>query len=222
MMILRVLLAEDSYIVRQGLERILSTEAEIQVVGSCGDMDELMRSLELAAPDVVVTDIRMPPSGTDEGLRVAAWLRESGSDIGVVVLSQYVEPGYARALLEGGAQGRAYLLKDNVAHGGQLVHAVREVARGGCVVDPQVVDALMAAKDRLVQSRLRDLTPRERDVLRLLAEGRSNVGIAEGLGISASAVEKHVNAIFSKLELVDQTGTHRRVRAALLHLAEPA
>jgi DNA-binding NarL/FixJ family response regulator len=217
---IRVAVAEDNYVVRAGIEKILEADPDIELVGSCGDLDSLDRLIAAASPHVVVTDIRMPPAQADEGLEIARRLRRAESAIGVVVLSQYAEPTYARALLEDGAAGRAYLLKDRVSHGSQLLRAVREVAEGGSMVDPEVVSGLMAARTRQSGSALAELTSRERDVLTLIAEGRSNQGIAQTLAVSQSAVEKHVNAIFSKLLLDAEGGAHRRVRAALLYLAD--
>jgi DNA-binding NarL/FixJ family response regulator len=217
---IRVAVAEDNYVVRAGIEKILEADPDIELVGSCGDLDSLDRLIASASPDVVVTDIRMPPAQSDEGLEIARRLRRAESAIGVVLLSQYAEPTYARALLEDGAAGRAYLLKDRVSHGSQLLRAVREVAEGGSMVDPEVVSGLISARARRAGSALAELTPREREVLTLIAEGRSNQGIAQTLAVSQSAVEKHVNAIFSKLGLDGEGGAHRRVRAALMYLAD--
>ncbi len=217
---IRVAVAEDNYVVRAGIEKILEAAPDVELVGSCGDLDSLDRLIAAASPHVVVTDIRMPPGQSNEGLEIAHRLRRAESAIGVVVLSQYAEPTYARALLEDGAAGRAYLLKDRVSHGSQLLWAVREVAEGGSLVDPEVVSGLITAQARRSGSALADLTPREREVLTLIAEARSNQGIAGTLGVSQSAVEKHVNAIFSKLGLDEEGGAHRRVRAALLYLAD--
>jgi len=171
-------------------------------------------------PDVVLTDIRMPPTGTDEGVRAANELRRTAPGIGVVVLSQYVEPAYALALLEEGSDGRAYLLKERVSDVDQLRDAINEVARGGSVIDPKVVEALVEARSRAKESPLRFLTPREQEVLAEMARGRNNAGIGEALGLSERAVEKHINSIFAKLALSEEPDSHRRVKAVLLYLAD--
>ncbi len=168
---------------------------------------------------MVVTDIRMPPTGTDEGIRAAAELRESRPEIGVVVLSQYSEPAYALSFLDGGSRGRAYLLKERVSDIGQLAAAIREVAAGGSVIDPLVVDSLVAARSRPANSPLRLLTPREREILVEMARGKNNAAVAESLVLSERAVEKHINSIFSKLGLGAEPGVHRRVKAVLLFLS---
>lgn len=167
----------------------------------------------------MITDIRMPPTGTDEGLRAAERLRAERPEVGVVVLSQYAEPEYALALLEKGASGRAYLLKERVSDIDQLVGAVREVARGGSVIDPRVVEVLVAARSAVRDSPIAQLTPRERDVLQQVAMGKNNAGIAAALFLTERAVEKHINAIFSKLDLSEEPDVHRRVKAALVYLA---
>jgi DNA-binding NarL/FixJ family response regulator len=171
-------------------------------------------------PDVVVTDIRMPPSGTDEGIRAANAVRERHPGVGVVVLSQYANPDYALALLEGGSARRAYLLKERVGDVEELLGAIREVARGGSVVDPKVVDALVTATSRAVKSDLDRLTPREGEILGEMATGKSNAAIAASLVLSERAVEKHTNSIFSKLGLTEEPDVNRRVKAVLLYLAE--
>src|SRR5215210_194725 len=193
-----VALAEDSLIVREGIQQLLATEPEIALVASCGDLDSLLAAVEAHQPDVVVTDIRMPPTLTDEGLQIAARLRRSHPQVGVVLLSQFDAPVYARALLQEGSAGRAYLLKERVSDPGQLVGAVREVARGGSVIDPAVVEVLVSASGRARSSPLADLTPRERDVLTQIAQGRSNAGVAGALYLSERAVEKHINTLFAK------------------------
>jgi DNA-binding NarL/FixJ family response regulator len=219
-MSLRVVIAEDNLLVREGIERLLGVQEGIEVVASCGSYDELMTSVAEHTPDVVLTDIRMPPTGTDEGVRAAAALRREHPDIGVVVLSQYVDPAYALALLEHGSEGRAYLLKERVSDATQLVQAIREVARGGSVIDPVVVEALVASRVARSSSALDRLTPRERDVLEQMAQGRNNAGIAQALYLSERAVEKHINSLFSKLGLSEETDVHRRVKAVLLFLSE--
>ncbi|HXY42570.1 MAG TPA: response regulator transcription factor [Acidimicrobiales bacterium] len=216
----RVLLAEDNLLVREGLAKLLSTADDLEVVAVCGDYDELVAKTESDSPDVVVTDIRMPPTGTDEGIRAAAELRSTRPKVGVVVLSQYLEPGYAVTLFDSGSNGRAYLLKDRVSDLDQLVAAVRTVAAGGSVIDPLVVDSLVAARSKAPDSPLARLTGRELDVLREMATGKSNGGIAQALVLSERAVEKHINSIFSKLDLGAEPGIHRRVKAVLLFLAD--
>ena len=219
-MALRVVLAEDNYLLREGLRQLLALSDEVEVVAGCGDLPELDQAIARESPDVVVTDIRMPPTGTDEGIRAANRLRAEGSTIGVVVLSQFSEPEYALALLQAGAAGRAYLLKERVSDLGQLLHAIREVAAGRSVIDAAVVETLVAARTAAAGSPLTQLTPRETEVLSQVAQGRNNAGIASVLSLTDRAVEKHINAIFSKLELSEAPDTHRRVKATLLFLAE--
>ena len=216
----RVVVAEDNYLLREGIRQLLETSDEIELGAATGDLPSLERAIEEQNPDVVITDIRMPPTGTDEGLRAAEKLREERPQVGVVVLSQYIEPEYALTLLEKGAAGRGYLLKERVSDIEQLVAAVQEVARGGSVIDPKVVEALVAARTRSTTSPLVQLTPRELEVLELVAQGRNNMGIAHALFLSERAVEKHINAIFSKLGVSEEAETHRRVKAVLLYLAE--
>jgi len=217
---LRVVLAEDHYLVREGTRRLLDASPDVDVVAACGDLDELLAAVDAELPDVVVTDIRMPPTGTDEGIRAAEQLRESQPKIGVVVLSQYAEPRYALALLEGGTAGRAYLLKERVADVDQLVAAIRAVAEGGSVVDPKVVEALVAENARAEKSPLHDLTPRETDVLREMASGKNNAAIAATLFLTERSVEKVIHSIFLKLGLGWETSIHKRVKAVILYLAE--
>ena len=217
---IKVVLAEDSYLVREGVRRLLEHEPDIELVAVCEDYDSLLEAIAGTEPDVLLTDIRMPPTGTDEGVRAAERLRQLRPTAGVVLLSQYADPAYALAFLEGGTEGRAYLLKERVADLDQLLAAIREVARGGSVIDPKVVEVLVAGRSRNAQSPLARLTPREREVLALLAEGRSNAAVAEGLVLSERAVEKHINSIFAKLGLPETRDAHRRVKAVLLFLAE--
>jgi len=212
----RVVLAEDAYLVREGVRRLLETQPDIEVVAVCGSLDELLATVAADPPDVVLTDIRMPPTGTNEGIRAAEELRESHPDVGVVVLSNYVEPGYALALLERGTAGRAYLLKERVEEVEQLTAAIRAVADGGSAIDPRVVEALVAGKE----SKLHDLTPRERDVLREMAEGKNNAAIAGSLFLTERSVEKVIHSIFLKLGLAWETAVHKRVKAVILYLAE--
>src|SRR6478735_5924551 len=219
-MAVRVVVAEDNYLVREGIARLLEAQEGIELVDTCADLDSLLAMVDACAPDVVLTDIRMPPTGTDEGVRAANELRTSHPDVGVVVLSQYVEPGYALALLESGSEGRAYLLKERVSDVDQLLHAIREVAGGGSVIDPKVVEALVAARSRRRDSPLEHLTPREREVLAEMAQGRNNAAVAAALGLSERAVEKHINSVFAKLALSEEPDVHRRVKAVLLYLAD--
>jgi DNA-binding NarL/FixJ family response regulator len=215
----RIVLAEDNYLVREGLHKLVETEPDLEVVAVCADYDELRAAVEAHNPDVVVTDIRMPPTGTDEGIRAAAELRETRPQVGVVVLSQYSEPAYALSFLDGGSRGRAYLLKERVSDIGQLAAAIREVAAGGSVIDPLVVDSLVAARSKPADSPLRRLTPREAEILVEMARGKNNAAVAESLVLSERAVEKHINSIFSKLGLTAEPGVHRRVKAVLLFLS---
>jgi DNA-binding NarL/FixJ family response regulator len=217
---LRVLVAEDNLLVREGIVKLLDACEETTVVGACSTYDELLAAAAADNPDVVLTDIRMPPTGTDEGIRAAAELRERHPEIGVVVLSQYVEPAYAISLFDQGSSGRGYLLKERVSDAGQIVHAIEEVARGGSVIDPLVVETLVQSRLKRSASPIESLTPREREVLEEMAQGRNNAGIAAALFLSERAVEKHINALFSKLGLSEEPDTHRRVKAVLLFLAE--
>ena len=217
---IRVVVADDNLIVREGLRRLLELDPEVTVVASCGDLDELLAAVEREAPDVAVTDIRMPPTGSDEGVRAALELRGTHPGVGVVVLSQYADPAYAIALLEHGSQRRAYLLKDRVDDREQLAGAIRAVAAGGSFIDPAVVEALVAARKTAEASPLEELTPRELDVLREMAKGANNAAIAEALVITERSVESYVHAIFSKLGLAWEDNVHRRVKAVLVYLSE--
>ena len=212
---MRVVLAEDSVLLREGIARILD-EAGIEVVGKAGDADDLLRKVRAHKPDVAITDIRMPPSHTDEGLRAAHEIRGELPEVGVLVLSQYVEEGYALDLLADNAAGLGYLLKDRVGDVDAFLDAVRRVADGGSALDPEVVSQLLGRKRR--DDPLDELTAREREVLGLMAEGRSNHAIAETLVVTERAVEKHVTNIFSKLDLVNTPEDHRRVLAVLAYL----
>jgi DNA-binding NarL/FixJ family response regulator len=218
---IRVVLADDSLIVREGIHQLLEGEDGIEVVASCGDLDEVSEAVRTLSPDVLVTDIRMPPSNTNEGIRLAGTLRESDPTLGVVVLSQYAEPEYVLALLESGSDRRGYLLKERVRARAELRSAIEVVAGGGSVIDPKIVEVLVAARARAEESRLAQLTPRERQVLAEIAQGRSNTAIAESLVLTKRAVEKHINSIFLKLGLADAEDVSKRVTAALLFLAEP-
>jgi DNA-binding NarL/FixJ family response regulator len=218
--VLRVVIAEDNALLRDGLVRLMDAQDDLDVVASCGDLPQLLRAVEDHRPDVVVTDIRMPPTGTDEGIQAAADLRTGQPDIGVVVLSQYANPAYALALLDGGSEGRAYLLKERVANVDELLAAVREVARGGSVIDPKVVESLVAATSGRRTTELDRLTPRETEILREMATGKNNAAIAGALILSERAVEKHTNSIFSKLDLTAEPNVNRRVKAVLMYLSE--
>ena len=217
---IRVVFAEDNYLVREGVVRLLEGVEDVELVAVCEDAPSLRAAVEDASPDVVVTDIRMPPTGSDEGLRIAAELRDSHPDVGVVVLSQFVDPPYAVALLERGASGRAYVLKERVRDLDQLVGAIREVASGGSVVDAKVVEALVAARSRDEASQLAELTPRERQTLEEMAQGKSNAAIAQALFITEHSVEKVIHSIFLKLGLTWQPDINRRVKAVLVYLSE--
>ena len=216
----RLVLAEDHYLVREGIRRLLETQPDLEVVAVCGDLDSLLAAVEAERPDVVVTDIRMPPGGADEGIQAAGRLRETNPEIGVVVLSQYANPGYALALLEHGSAGRAYLLKERVKDIGQLEAAIHAVAEGGSVIDPSVVEALVAQNARDDESPLSQLSPRENDVLREMAEGKTNAAIADALFLTERSVEKVIHSIFMKLGLTWETAVHKRVTAVILYLAE--
>jgi DNA-binding NarL/FixJ family response regulator len=217
---IRLVLAEDHYLVREGIRRLLDAQPDMDVAAACGDLDALLEAVEAENPDVVVTDIRMPPGGVDEGIHAALRLRETKPELGVVVLSTYAEPSYALALLESGSAGRAYLLKERVEDIEQLAAAIRAVAGGGSVIDPKVVEALVAEKARDEESPLAQLTPRERDVLREMAEGKNNAGIAGALVLTERSVEKVIHSIFLKLGLAWEPAVHKRVKAVILYLAE--
>ena len=215
-----VVLAEDSYLMREGLASLLEALDDVELVATCENYDQLIDAVGEHRPNVVITDIRMPPTQTDEGIRAANYIREHYPDTGVVVLSQYMEPEYALRLFRDGSSGRAYLLKERVGDLDALASAMTEVMRGGSVVDPQVVDVLVSARVREEESLLRRLSPRELEALAAMAAGLNNTGIADALFISQRAVEKHINSIFTKLDLSFETETHHRVRAVLLYLAE--
>jgi DNA-binding NarL/FixJ family response regulator len=215
-----VALAEDSLIVREGIQRLLANTPDVEIVAMCGDLDSLIDAVDADPPDVVLTDIRMPPSETDEGIRIAARLRDSHPQIGVVVLSQYSDPAYALALLESGSDRRAYLLKERVHDREQLLATIHAVAEGGSVIDPKIVEVLVVAKTRADRSPLTELTPREHEVLSEIAQGKSNTAIAESLVLTKRAVEKHINSIFMKLGLSDEEDVAKRVKATLIFLAE--
>lgn len=217
---IRLVIAEDNYLVREGLCRLLESHPDIDIVATGDDFDSLVHAVEVEQPDVVLTDIRMPPLGTDEGIRAANRFRESFPDMGVVVLSQHDEADYALALLEHGSEGRAYLLKERVSDLDQLIGTIRQVADGGSFIDPKVVESLVAARARAASSPLAALTPRETEVLSEMAQGKTNAAIAASLFLTERAVEKHINSIFSKLQLSGEKDLHRRVKAVLLFLSE--
>ena len=222
-MAIRVVLGDDSYLIREGLRQVLADAPQVTVEADCGDADDLFDQVEARRPDVVITDIRMPPTQTDEGIRLAARLRVSHPGIGVVVLSQYADPAYVLQLLEGGSDGRAYLLKERVHDRRELVAAIEAVAQGQSVIDPKIVEILVTAKARGERSPLAELTPRELEVLAAIAEGRSNAAISDSLVLTKRAVEKHINAIFLKLNLSHSQSAEEvspRVKAALVFLAE--
>ena len=217
---IRVVVAEDSYVIREFLTATLSAAAEVELVAVCTNGKELQTAIATWDPDVVLTDIRMPPSGAEEGVRIAASLRDTHPEIGVVVLSQYAEPAYAIRLLEHGSGGRAYLLKERIRNKEQLLDAIKAVAHGGSVIDPIIVDVLIEARSRAAKSQLSQLTSRERELLAEIAAGKSNSAIAESLVLTKRAVEKHVNSIFSKLNLPETQDVSRRVKATLIFLSE--
>lgn len=217
---IRLVIADDHYLVREGVRRLLESQSDLEVAAVCGDLESLLAAVKEEKPDVVVTDIRMPPGDTDEGIRAAETLRETDPDVGVVVLSQYANPAYALALLESGSARRSYLLKERVQDLEYLVSAIHTVAEGGSVIDPKVVDALVADNARVDESRLNQLTPRERDVLREMAMGKSNAAIGESLFLAERSVEKVIHSIFLKLGLTWETAVHKRVKAVILYLSE--
>ena len=216
---LRVVVADDSYLVREALSHLLDSDPRVDLIATCQDGDELVETVAAQLPDVVITDIRMPPSGDDEGIVFANRLRDTHPDIGVVVVSQYADPRYGLALLERGSDRRAYLLKDRLRNREHLISAVYAVAAGGSVVDAKVVEALIAARTHDAHAPLDELTRREREILGHMAQGKSNQAIAEELFLSKRAVEKHINAIFMKLGLAHAEDVSRRVKAALIYLA---
>jgi DNA-binding NarL/FixJ family response regulator len=218
-MALRVVVAEDVLIVREGVLRMLGFQDDLEVVADVDDLPQLLAAVDEHEPDVVLTDIRMPPTGTDEGIQAALTLRDSHPELGVVVLSQHIDAGWALDLFARGSERRAYLLKERVSEPGQLVAAIREVAGGGSVVDPKVVESLLASRTHK-RSALDDLTQREREVLGEIAQGKSNAAVAKSLFLSVRAVEKHINSLFSKLGLSEEQDVHRRVKAVLLYLSD--
>lgn len=214
----RVVIADDEYLVREGARSVLSAVPGIEVVGLAGDPEELMGVIEETMPDVIVLDIKMPPTHRAEGIEAAHVVREKYPNIGVVILSQYADPEYALELLRHGSNSLAYLLKERLGRPAQLAEAIREVAQGGSILDPKVVDALMEAQRRRSRSRLHGLTEREHEVLTQMATGRTNAAIAAGLYLSERAVEKHINSIFRKLGLSEELDVNHRVAAVLFFL----
>lgn len=217
---MRVVLAEDNVLLRQGLVALLGEHPAVAEVVETGDLGELLDAVDRDRPDVVLADIRMPPTHTDEGIRAAERFRTSHPELGVLVLSQHADAEGALALVAGGSRGRGYLLKERVADVEQLVSALEAVERGDSVIDPHVVDALMRHRMRFEAGPVTRLTPREREVLGLIASGDSNSAIASRLHITSRAVEKHINSIFTKLDLPVGDHTHRRVAAVLLYLGD--
>jgi DNA-binding NarL/FixJ family response regulator len=217
---IRVVLADDDYLIREGVRRLLELQPDLETVAVCGDLESLLEAVAEEKPDVVVTDIRMPPTGLDEGIQAAQRLRESHPAMGVVVLSQHADPAYAIELFEKGAAGRAYLLKERVDDIEQLARAIRTVAAGGSAIDPAIVEALVSTRSRSESSPLAELTARERDVLREIAEGKNNAAVAATLFITERAVEKVIRSIFAKLGLSLEENVNRRVKAVLLYLSD--
>jgi DNA-binding NarL/FixJ family response regulator len=214
----RVVLGEDSYLASEGIARVIERAGDIELVAMCGDFDALQQAVAEHAPDVVLTDVRMPPTHSDEGIRLATELHMSHPEIGVVVLTQHTDPTYAMALLQDGSAGRAYLLKERITDGRTLAEVVRSVANGGSFVDPAVVEALLKSTRAQGATQLAELTPRELEILALIAEGRSNSSIAAELVLTKRAVERHINSIFMKLDLGNTEDISRRVKAALIYL----
>ena len=217
---IRVALAEDHVLLREGISRLVAANEDFELVGAASDLPQLLALVSEQVPDVVVTDIRMPPTGTDEGIEAAAWIREHHPQVAVVVLSQYTVPGYALALLEPGSAGRGYLLKERIGSVDELARAIRTVAQGGSVIDPVVVDELVRARSQERHLGLSSLTPRETEILAEMAQGKSNSAIAASLFVTERAVEKHTNSIFAKLGLSEEKDVNRRVKAVLVYLSQ--
>jgi DNA-binding NarL/FixJ family response regulator len=217
---LRVVFAEDNYLVREGTTALLAEGGEVEIVATAASKDELLTAVSDQQPDAVLTDIRMPPTNTNEGIAAAKEIRSAHPRVGVVVLSQFADEEYAFELLKDGASGLGYLLKERVADVDEVVRALEEVSRGGSVLDPKVVESLVAAKDRMAHSPLGRLTDREREVLSHMAQGQNNAAIAKSLFLTERAVEKHINSLFHKLDLTEEPDVHRRVMAVLAFLRE--
>jgi DNA-binding NarL/FixJ family response regulator len=219
-MALRVVFAEDNYLVREGIAALLADAPGVELVATAADLDGLLAAVEAEGPDVVLTDIRMPPTNSREGIEAALRIRREHPTVGVVVLSQYVEGSYAYDLLQDGAAGLGYLLKERVADVAEVIRALEEVSRGGSVLDPKVVEELVAEKRRQADSPLSQLTDRERQVLEQMAQGKNNASIARSLFLTERAIEKHINSLFHKLDRSEETDVHRRVMAVLAFLRE--
>ncbi|MEV4177432.1 response regulator transcription factor [Nonomuraea sp. NPDC049709] len=218
---LRMVIAEDNLLVRTGIQALVATETDVEVVGACSGYDALMTCVDEEKPDVVVSDIRMPPTMSDEGIRAASALRDTHPEVAVLVLSQFLDPSYLLTLIAQGSSRRGYLLKERIAAPGELISAIRTVASGGSFIDPVVVESLVSAKARNDAGPLRQLTPRERQTLAEVAAGRSNLAIASAFNVSERAVEKYINSIFLKLGLRGDRDTNRRVKAVLMFLDSP-
>jgi DNA-binding NarL/FixJ family response regulator len=217
---IKVVFAEDNYLVREGLAALLEASDKIDLVATASDRDGLLDAVEEHLPDAVLTDIRMPPTGTNEGIEAAKRIRSLHPEMGVVVLSQYADEGYAYDLLKDGAGGFGYLLKERVADIEELERALTEVSKGASVLDPKIVEALVSAKERMAHSPLANITEREREVLAHMAQGENNASIAASLFLTERAVEKHINSLFHKLGLTEEQDVHRRVMAVLAFLHE--
>jgi DNA-binding NarL/FixJ family response regulator len=217
---IRIILAEDHYLVREGERTLIESDPDFELVAICTDLDSLLLAIDTEKPDVVVTDIKMPPNFNDEGIQVAERLRETNPGVGVVVISLFDDASFALALLEKGSQGRAYLLKDRLSDAEQFAGTIKRVARGESVIDPKVVDVLLAARLRAKSSPLHDLTPRESEILGEMAQGWNNAAIAANFALSERAVEKHIHSIFFKLGLSEEQDINRRVKAVLLFLSQ--
>jgi DNA-binding NarL/FixJ family response regulator len=217
---IRIAVGEDSLIVREGVRQLLAVDPAVEIVAAVSDAGSLREACETLRPDVLLTDIRMPPTNTDEGIRLAGELRDTHPEIGVVVLSQFADPLYALSLLDRGSDGRAYLLKERVHNRAELMAAIRAVADGGSMIDPKIVESLVAARSRAERSPLNELTARELEVLSEIAQGKSNTAIAGSLFLTKRAVEKHINSIFLKLGLADAEDVSKRVKAALMFLSD--
>ena len=217
---IRVVFAEDNYLVREGTAALLQTSGTVDLVGTAASFDELLAQVEETGPEAVLTDIRMPPTNTTEGIDAAKRIRQEHPNVGVVVLSQYAEEEYAYELLKDGAAGLGYLLKERVSDLDEVVRALNEVSKGGSVLDPKVVEALVSAKEKMAHSPLASVTDREREVLEQMAQGKNNASIAKALFLTERAVEKHINSLFHKLGLTEEPDVHRRVMAVLAFLRE--
>jgi DNA-binding NarL/FixJ family response regulator len=216
----QIVIAEDNLLVREGIKALLEISEDIDVVGVCESYESLLESVDTLRPDVVLTDIRMPPSSTDEGIRAANEIRTRYPETGVVVLSQHDEPDYALALFDGGTARRAYLLKDRVSEKDQLLSAIQEVARGGSSIDPKVVEALVEQRSRFEDSPLANLGEREKEVLSEMTQGKDNAAVATSLFLTVKTIEKYINSMFAKLGLSEERDVNRRVKAVLLYLSQ--